>query len=196
MNACKFTRGQSLFEAIIALMLFAIAATVLMTAVAGGGDGVTSASLYSQGAALADEGIEAVRSIHDGAWNELKYPQSQIAVSGGQWIFNGNTAPETIGKFTRTIAADPVCRDGTGAITVCPGTYTDAYMKQVTVTVSWQARPGTTSSVKRIAYLTDWDSRDWLEDTTLDFADGTFSGTAASSTAGDANGAIVLPSAP
>ncbi|MEK7576417.1 MAG: hypothetical protein AAB482_01850 [Patescibacteria group bacterium] len=163
MRFCLFKKGQSLFEAIIAIAIFAISASALIVAVLGGGSGVVSASLEAQGVAFADEGVEAVRSIHDGAWNELQYAQSQVAVSGGQWVLNGNASPEISGGFTRTIMFASVCRDGSNTIAPCPATYTDAHTKQVTSTVSWEARPGATNSVQRVAYLSNWDSKDWIQ---------------------------------
>ncbi|MEK7150813.1 MAG: hypothetical protein AAB783_01290 [Patescibacteria group bacterium] len=185
-------KGQSLFEAIIAIAIFALSAAALIVVVLGGGSGVLSASLEAQGSALADEGIEAVRSIHDGPWNEFQYAQSRIAVSGGQWIFDGVATPEVIGEFTRTITISDVCRDASNAIAICPALYTDPHTKNVAVTVLWQARPGVARSVKRSSYITNWDSRDLLEDTVADFADGTFTNTQTHATQGDGNGSVMF----
>ena len=127
MKILFFKKGQSLFEAVVAIAIFALASSALIATVAGGGDGIVSANLQTQAAALADEGIEAVRSIHDGAWNEFQYTQSQVKQTPtgpglpDQWTFNGISSPEAIGQFTRTIEIDPVCRDGSNTIVVCPG---------------------------------------------------------------------------
>lgn len=183
--------GQSILEVIIALAIFGLIAAALASLSVGGLVGLEQGGEQTQAEALAQEGIEAIRSIRDGAWNENVYTTSSVAISGGEWVFSGEGTTETIGKFTRTISFKDVCRDASDDIAPCPSTYTDVHSKEATVAISWETRPGVTNIVQKIAYITNWDSRDRLEDVTADFADGTFT-TTTSTTLGDGDGAVTL----
>lgn len=163
MMCARARHGQSMFEAIISLAIFGIAALTLVASAAGSSSGVFSASYEVEATALADEAMEALHNIRDGAWNEFQYSSSQIATSSGQWVLNGVVSPQTIGDFTRAISFEDICRDSSGAIAVCPAMYTDPHTKYATVAVSWSPRFGITRSITRSAYLTNWDSRDWIQ---------------------------------
>lgn len=156
-------RGQSLLEVIVAMSVFALISAALMTLATSGTWGLIQGGDQTEAEALAQEGIEAVRAIRDAAWNTNTYTQSAVATSGGQWVFSGQGTTETIGKFTRTITFADVCRDGTNAIVACPGSSTDVQSKQATVTVTWSPRTGVTNTVRRVTYLTNWDSREWTQ---------------------------------
>ncbi len=184
--------GQSLLEVIIALAIFSLVGAAMVSLVIGGFTGLEQGGEHTQAEALTQEGIEAVRSIRDSAWNEVAYDQSKVEISGNEWIFSGEGTTEDIGQYTRIITIDDVCRDGFDEITSCPGAYTDVHSKKVIVSVSWRVRPGITNSVQRIAYLTNWDSKEWIEDTLADFNDGTFNDTAVSVMLGDGDGAVTL----
>jgi Tfp pilus assembly protein PilV len=184
--------GQSLMEVIIAVAVFGLIVASVTSMVVGGNVSTRQGGQQTEALALAQEGIEAVRSIRDRAWNEEKYNQSGVATSSGAWFFSGEGTQEIIGDYTRTIVFGAICRDGSDNIVACPGTYTDPHSKKVTVTVSWQTINGVTDSVQKIAYLTNWHTYVWPEDTQADFADGTFSGTIATTTYGTGNGAVVL----
>ncbi len=156
-------KGQSILEVIIAVAIFSLIGAAMTAMVVGGFNGLMQGGDQTQAGALAQEGIEAVRSIRDGAWNELVYKKSAVAVSSSQWIFTGEGMDESIGKYTRTIIMDDVCRDETDEITDCPGAYTDVHSKQCAVNIDWETRPGIINSVRNITYLTNWDSRDWMQ---------------------------------
>lgn len=188
----KLQAGQGMLEIILAMMVFGLIAASLASLAVGGFRGLEQGGEQTQAQAIAQEGIDAVRSIRDQAFNEIIYSTSAVAISGGKWIFSGEGSTETIGKFTRTISFTNVCRNATNNIVDCPGTYTDVHSKKATITVTWTTRGGITNSVQKIAYITNWDSREWIEDTTVDFSDGIFASTATSATAGDGDGAITL----
>jgi len=65
-------KGQSLLEVIIALAIFALISSALVSLSLGGFVGLEQGGEHMQAQALAQEGIEAVRSIRDRAWNENK----------------------------------------------------------------------------------------------------------------------------
>ncbi len=185
-------RGQSIVEVILAMMIFGTIAGVLVSLALGGFRSLSQGGEQTEAEALAQQGIEAVRAVRDEAYNQMVYDQSGVEVSGGGWVLSGEGTTDSIGKYTRTISFASVCRDASDDLTACPGSYTDVQSKEITVTVSWTTTGGKTNTVKRIAYLTNWDSQEWTEDVTADFSDGTFSSTENSTTLGDADGAIIL----
>lgn len=173
----KGSRGQSLFEVVLAMAIFSFIALAMVSLVVGSFIAIAQGGDQTTAAALSQEGIETARAIRDRAWNELTF----------------NTS-ETIEKFTRAITIDVVCRDGSNDIVTCPGSYTDVHSKKITASVTWETRPGVANTVQKIAYLTNWDSRDWVEDITADFSDGAFTNTEANPTLGDGDGSITLQS--
>ena len=157
--------GQSLLEVVVALAIFALLAATLLALSAGSFIGLTRGGEQTQAASLADEGIEAVRSIHDRAWNELIYSPARVTpnIVSGQWELSSAASELIDNKYTRTITFDDVCRNAAGDIVPCPGDYTDAHGKRVTVKVDWLAGAVITNTVERVAYLTNWDSREWTQ---------------------------------
>ncbi|MEK7552624.1 MAG: prepilin-type N-terminal cleavage/methylation domain-containing protein, partial [Patescibacteria group bacterium] len=156
-------RGQSLMEVIIALAIFALLAAVMVSLTLGGFTSLIQGGDYLAAAALADEGLEAVRSIRDGAWNELVFTQSVATSTSGQWRFLGEGTTETVGQFTRTTSFAPVCRDATRAIVVCPAGTIDLESQTARVMVSWSAASGANNEVERATLFTNWDSNDWVQ---------------------------------
>ena len=118
-------RGQSILEVIIAMAIFGLVAASLLGFIMGGDQALLLGGDQTKAEALAQEGIEAVRSIWDNAWNELVYSQSAINSSTGHWILNGENTTETIGKFVRTISFSDVCRSNLNQIVDRPGDYID-----------------------------------------------------------------------
>lgn len=154
-------QGMSLIEAIIALAIFSMIAAVIITMSMGGFNALTQGDDQSTAEFLTQEAMEAIKSIREGAWNELAYGQSSIDIVSNQWTLNGEGTSETIGKFTRNITFTDVCRDALDEIVECPGSFTDINSKLVTVEVDWQTNTGKSNSVVQSLYLTNWDSQDW-----------------------------------
>ncbi|HLD28484.1 MAG TPA: hypothetical protein VJB67_02630, partial [Patescibacteria group bacterium] len=109
------------------MAIFALIGSAMVALSIGGFTALEQGGEHTQAEALAQEAIEAVRSIRSGAFNEIIYNQSAISTSTGEWIFDGEGTDETIGQFTRTITFEDVCRDGTDNITTCPGNYIDLH---------------------------------------------------------------------
>ena len=144
-------KGQSILEVIIALAIFALIAAAMVSLMLGSFTSLIKSDEYLTAAALADEGLEAVRSVRDGAWNELIYDQSAVSNTTGEWKLGDEGTTETIGAFTRTITFTPV------------GAPVDLYGKNVKSKIDWVTTPGGAASVTRETRLTNWDSRDWLQ---------------------------------
>ncbi len=191
-------KGQSIIELLIALSIFALIGAAMTTMVVGGFQALNQGGDQTEAEALAQEGIEAVKAIRERAWNENIYTQSDVATSSGEWYFLGEGTTETFGPYTRTITFEDVCRDSSNNITSCPGSYTDVDTKKINVSVSWTVRPGITNSVQKTAYISNWVSDDFIEDTLTEFTDinfvdsPVFSNTATSTDEGDLDGAIIL----
>jgi Tfp pilus assembly protein PilV len=186
-------KGQSLIEVIIAMAIFALVSASLTAMVVGGYSAMKQGGQSTEAEALAEQGIEAVRAIRDGAWNKNRYATSAVEVVGAEWAYSGEGTTETIDIYTREISFNDVCRNSSGDMIDCPGSYVDAQTKKVKVKVSWINSAGGLNSIEKIAYISNWDSGDWIEDLTTDFNDGpTFFNTATSTTMGDGDGAVVL----
>ncbi|MFC1701098.1 hypothetical protein ACFLZ0_03120, partial [Patescibacteria group bacterium] len=192
MKKSKCQTGQGLIEVMLAITIFGLMASVLISMATASFQGLEQGGEQTQAIALAQEGIEAVRAIRDRAWNENTYDQSAVEINGNEWIFSGEGTTETIGQFTRTISFADVCRDSSNEITACPGSYIDVHSKEIIVIVEWTIRDGITNYVQKREYITNWDSADWTEDITDDFIDGTFNDTENSTTLGDGDGAVIL----
>ncbi|MFH1286972.1 MAG: hypothetical protein ABII02_04465, partial [Candidatus Magasanikbacteria bacterium] len=155
--------GQGLIEAIIAMAVFAMFAASLTAMAAGSLGGLERGGEYTQATALAQEGLEAIKSIREEAWNELVFDESGIEIQDGLWQLLGTSTSEQIGQFTRVITFENVCRDGSFNVTACPGLYTDPHTKKIFVAVSWETRPGVTNNVNRFTFITNWDSNEWTQ---------------------------------
>ncbi|MGB0757367.1 MAG: type IV pilus modification PilV family protein [Patescibacteria group bacterium] len=155
--------GVSLFEAVIAMALFALVAASLVSLGLGGFQGLQYAGNYAQAEGIATEGFEVLRALRHEAMNQFTYTTSSVSFSASDWDFDGEGTTEVIGPYTRIIAIEDVCRDGSDDITTCPGTYTDETSKFVTVTVTWNSFFGKSQTVVRQALITNWDSNDWTQ---------------------------------
>ena len=135
-------RGQSLIELIIAIGIFAtiissLAFFILESYISGKlAKEVTIANF------LAQEGLEAVKSIRDNNWSDLIAGDYGLAISGGYWIFQGGS--EDISSQLR---------GGTRIIKI---ENIDENRKKITSRVNWQFDGGRNEEVKLITYLTNW----------------------------------------
>lgn len=152
-----------MLEAIIAIALFALLVSAMVSIGTGGFVGIDRGGDQTEAESLAQEGLEAVRAIRDDAWRRLAFSTSSVAVSAGGWIFSGEGTTETVGDFTRTISLRDVCRDGSNNLTACPGSFVDLHTKEIVVTVTWQTSTGIVNSIERSMYLSNWQSRDWTQ---------------------------------
>ena len=159
---CKDKNGQALIEILLAMAIFALIATGLFSALSGGFSGDQQASEYNEALAFAQDGMEVARNIRDRAWNEFLFSESGVSATSGSWIFTGEGTTDKQGQLVRTIAFDDVCRDIQGNISACPGDVEDVHSKRVRVAVSWPRQNGT-SSIEIASYLTNWDSRNWVQ---------------------------------
>ncbi len=159
----KDKKGQSLVEVIIAMAIFALISSAIMSVTMGSLNGLTQGGDETEAQGLAQEGMEAIRSIRDGAWNELVSSPAKVSISGSTWALSSGSSELINNKYTRTITLSDVCRDGSNSIVNCPGIYTDPHTKFASTTVSWLPRFNATNTIEQYGFITNWESQDWVQ---------------------------------
>ena len=145
--------GFSLIEVIVAVGLFAI--------IAGGGVAGLIAPLASNRSSgeinkanlLAQEGLEAVRSIRDRNFSNLVSGTVGVGISSSLWSFVGTS--DVTDKFTRIINIKNASRDSGGTL-VASGGSTDPDTFLVETDVNWNYSLGDTRNVSISTLLTNW----------------------------------------
>jgi len=135
-------KGQSLIELIVAIGIFTIVISGLIFFLLNSYIAGRLASEITIADFLAQEGLEAVRSIRDNSWSDLTAGNYGLAIFGGHWIFQGTS--EDISSQLK---------EGTRIITV---ENIDSNRKKITSIVSWQFNGGRTEEAKLVTYLTNW----------------------------------------
>ena len=140
----KYSKGQSLLELIISVGIFV---TVIASLVFFIFDSYLS-NRFSQEMTeadfLAEEGLEAARSIRDNNYPDLLVGSHGLAISSGHWIFQGIeddlVSQLNGGKRIIDIINDPL----------------DQNIKKIASTVTWKFTENRSEEVKLISYLTNW----------------------------------------
>ncbi|MDD4383528.1 MAG: prepilin-type N-terminal cleavage/methylation domain-containing protein [Candidatus Shapirobacteria bacterium] len=145
--------GFSLIEIIIAIAIFSII-------IAGGLTGFIpilnqnrQSNEIIQANRLAEEGLEAVRSIRNRDFNLLSIGNKGIGISSNLWNFSGNS--DTTGKFTRQISITAANRDTSGILVATGGT-TDPDTWLIKSLVTWSFSVGETKQFSLETILTNW----------------------------------------
>jgi len=149
----KRPSGFSLIETIIALALFIIIASGGILAFISSLNMNRTSQENTQAVSLAQEGIEAVRSLRNQSFANLLPGTYGLGISGGQWTFAGSS--DNIGKFSRQVIIAPVSRDAGGTIVPSGGT-PDADTMLATVRVKWDFTPGVSRQIDNAFYFTNW----------------------------------------
>lgn len=131
-------RGFSLVEIILASALLLLTLTVFTAGVITGHESTVRAGVVGRATAVAQEGLEIVRSLRDADFSNLTDGAHGLATSGNQWILSGTSS--TRDTFTREILISTV----------------DADTKQIESRVTWPKTPGATSSIAIYSTLTRW----------------------------------------
>ena len=138
----KTESGQSLFEALLALVIFVVAVATIAHLFFGAHFSAVHSAEKSQAALLAKEGIEAVRSIRDDDFGNIEAKTGVgIELVDNKWDFQND--PDEEGKFTRTINIEDVSGNA-------------ELVWKVTSTVTWQSIGDQASSVSFTEHLTAW----------------------------------------
>jgi prepilin-type N-terminal cleavage/methylation domain-containing protein len=136
-------KGFTLVEVIIASAIITILMFALMQAAQKGIVLSSQALEKTKASFLAEEGVEAVKSIRDNDWNTI----ANLSLNTNYYLsFNSNTKKWELNntnniidsQFTRSIVFNSVNRDSNDDI-VSSGGSLDGLTKKVTVEVSWSS---------------------------------------------------------
>jgi len=144
MKIKKFSKGQSLVELLVVIGIFiTVIAGLVFFVFDSFSAGRLSYDLIKANF-LAEEGIEAARSIRDNNFSNLIAGNHGLAISGSHWIFQGAeedlTSQLNEGKRVVVIENDPL----------------DQNIKKITSTVTWNFTENRPEEIKLISYLTNW----------------------------------------
>ena len=100
------------------------------------------ASEITQANFLAEEGLEAARSIRDNSWDDLLEGSHSLDIFGGNWIFKGSQedVSDQLNEGIRVITIEDL----------------DSDRKKVTSQVTWQFTEARSQEVSLVTYLTNW----------------------------------------
>lgn len=137
-NPIGSTAGFSLVEALLAVSLFALFALAFAGAYFYGQESSALAGERARAALLAEEGLEAVRSIHAADFGNLNDGTYGLDITSGQWELS--SAEDTQGIFTREIEISTVTEN----------------RKQVESVVRWEQNAQRDGEIVLSTYLTNW----------------------------------------
>ena len=147
----KVKKSFGIIEVIVAVGIFLIISVGSIGTIIRTFSSNRLAEEYSQANLLAQEGIEAVRSVKKQSWGNLSPGLHGLNNSLGSWILT-DTQPDIIGKFTRSINVSTVSRLNNNIVetggTIDPNTY------KVDSTVTWNFTPSRTNTITQSTYLT------------------------------------------
>jgi len=141
-NQSKQSLGQSLVELIIAMGIIVLVIGSIVFLVI---DSYISGRLskeITQANFLAEEGMEAIRSIRDNSWDDLSAGTYGLAISGNNWVLQGSQedVSSQLNEGVRTITIEEI----------------DLDRKKITSQVDWKFVEARPQQVQLITYLTNW----------------------------------------
>lgn len=139
------TRGQTLIELLIAIGVFMVVIAGFSFLVLDSYASGRLAQEITMADFLAQEGVEAARSIRDNSWDSLITGNHGIAISGNNWVFQG--AGEDISS---------VLASGSRRVTIEDLVPPDPDRRKVTSLVLWQFTPDRAQETRLVTYLTNW----------------------------------------
>ncbi|MEK7557027.1 MAG: type II secretion system protein [Patescibacteria group bacterium] len=151
-------KGIALVEILVVIAIIGVATFSLYELVVLSRATVGRELRRTQALSLAQEGIEAVRSIRDQSWSGNIEPLSNgtnyyATLSGSSWALTTTNPGPIDALFNRTIVFASVNRDANSNISESGSV--DENTRKVTSTVSWTDR-GTSRSVALSAYITNF----------------------------------------
>jgi hypothetical protein len=141
-NTIKYSsyKAFSLIEALLAVALFSASASMMITTMISAQDSNLAAANLNKASLMAEEGLDAVKSIRNEFFTNITDGDYQIAITSGAYTLQPGI--ETIDTFTRQVTID------SNAL--------DTYHKRVTVEVTYPNRTGANRLVQAQTIITDW----------------------------------------
>lgn len=154
-------KGQSILELLIAMGVFIISFSGIVFLIL---DGYASSLLAQEmniANFLAEEGIEAAKSIRDNSWSDLTIGEHGLATSGNKWVFQGSeeNLSNYLNEGKRKIIVESI----------------DSNRKEIISRVAWSFSKQRPEKVEFVTYLTNWLSLtgDWsrpFQESSLDIS--------------------------
>lgn len=143
--------GFSLLEVILSISIFTIGVVGIGLFVIDIQTTAERSQNLSQGILLAEEGLEAVKSIRDNNFEDIDDGEYGLDSVDGVWEFNGDSDVTILGRESG------VGRTFTRTITISTSAYNEEeiVVKLIESNVSWPIRDGT-SDVTLSTLLTNW----------------------------------------
>jgi len=132
------TRGFSLIEVILSGSVFILISIVLIGGIIYGQESSLKGALRSRAALLAEEGLEAIRSIRNQNFSDLNTGTFGLSTARGQWTLIQSA--EYIDVFLREITITDI----------------DTHQKKIISKVIWLSENKLENSVSLTTILTDW----------------------------------------
>lgn len=146
MSFLHHQKGQSLIELLVAMGVFVLAVSTISFLIIDSYVSNRAGRERIKATFLAEEGLEAAKSIRDNNWAGLADLSDGsyhgIATSGNNWIFQG----------TEDDISDQL-REGKREIIVKT---IDSDRREVTSQVTWKLTEGRSQKVSLVTYLTNW----------------------------------------
>ena len=135
-------RGQSLIELLIALGIFVVMVSVVAFLLIDSYISNLQASQNSKAIFLAEEGMEAARSIRDNSWDNLTAGPHGLTISENNWIFQGELEDisDKLPQGKRVITIGDINED----------------RKKVISQITWELFPARSQEISLVTYLTNW----------------------------------------
>lgn len=132
------TKGFSLIEAVLAGALLGIFTTGVLGIVWYGEQSIVEAGNRTRAIFLADEALEAVRSIRDANFNDVVAGVHGLSVQNHVWAFSG--ASDNTDIFSRKVTVQDV----------------DANHKEISALVEWSVNQKYSTQITVTTSLTRW----------------------------------------
>ena len=142
MSKNKKESGQSLIELLVAMSIFIMVVSVVTFLIL---DVYLSDRVGREqtiATFLAQEGMEAARSIRDNNWGNLTNGEYGLSLLAGKWVFAGNEEDigDYLGEGKRKIIIEEI----------------NSNRKKITSEVIWKLTEARSGQVSLVSYLTNW----------------------------------------
>lgn len=138
MKILELQKGQSLVEVLVALSIFVLGVVSIGLLVLDANVSSRQGLERNQALFLAREGLEAVRSLRDGDFDNIPAGAYGLVLSANKWTLSGTS--DTQDQFSRSVTISDI----------------DIDTKKVASAVTWQFSGARQNSVTLTDYLTDW----------------------------------------
>ena len=151
----KNTKGIGLVEILIVTAVLGVGLLAVISFLIYSRGVTFQVARTTEATTIAEEGIEAVRSIRDEVWGSVLtagtyYPE----VVSDKWTLNAVDPGPINNLYTRTVVIEDVGRDVTTDHILISGGTNDPNTKKVTSSVTWTEN-GRNKQVQLIAYITN-----------------------------------------